>query len=136
MNTYLIMYGFGTIISFLIIENQLVFGNFHCVVRNDLKSSDIGIRNAALSGLKIDGERKKTELQVFECHCGSDSVKIKVLYVTSKISFTIPTKCVTFTIVSRCFENQNNNCCETNLATLLPRHPSSSVTRNEFVDHF
>ena len=66
---------------------QLVFGNLECDVRHDLKPSDIGIRNAALNGLKIDGENtwsfadhkhehKENKFQVFQCHCGSDSVRI------------------------------------------------------------
>ena len=59
---------------------------------------------------------------------------------------------VTFDIVSRCFENKNNNCCDAkicknaicllftnlqihNLATLLPGRPSCRVARNGFVNN-
>ena len=70
------MYGLGIFIFFLTIGTQSVFGNLECVVRNDLKSSDLGIRSAALNGMTIHGGRNKTHPQVFQCHCGSDSVKI------------------------------------------------------------
>ena len=74
------MYGLRIFIFFLIIIGpQSVFGNLECVIRNDLKSSDLGIRSTALNGLKIDGGRNKTHPQVFQCHCGSDSVKIVFL---------------------------------------------------------
>ena len=70
------MYGLGIFIFFLlIIGPQSVFGDLECVIRNDLKSSDLGIRTTALNGLKIDGGRNKTHPQVFQCHCGSDTVK-------------------------------------------------------------
>ena len=71
------MYGLGIFIFFLlIIGPQSVIGDLECVIRNDLKSSDLGIRSTALNGLKIDGGRNKTHPQVFQCHCGSDTVKI------------------------------------------------------------
>ena len=74
-NTTFIMYGLDIFIFFLIIGPQSVFGDLECVIRNDLKSSDLGIRSTALNGLKIDGGRNKTHPQVFQCHCGSDIVK-------------------------------------------------------------
>ena len=75
--------------------------------------------------------------------------KLKKRGASQKLVLPYP-QSVTFAIVSRCFENKNNNCCETkmpfvyltngkqirNLAILLPRHSSCSVDRNECVDHF
>ena len=88
---------------------ELVFGNLECDVRHDLKPSDIGIRNAALNGLKIDGENtwsfaghtdehKENQFQVFQCHCGSESVRICIFRppgVTNK-SFQLAKSIFTF----------------------------------------
>ena len=41
--------------------------------------------------------------------------KMLILAFEAKISFTVPTISATFTIVSRCFENKNNNYCETKM---------------------
>ena len=75
------MYGLDIFIFFLIIIGpQSVFGDLECVIRNDLKSSDLGIRSTALNGLKIDGGRNKTHPQVFQCHCGSDIVNKYMIF--------------------------------------------------------
>ena len=84
------MYGLGIFIFFLfIIGPQSVFGDLECVIRNDLKSSDLGIRSTALNGLKIDGGRNKTHPQVFQCHCGSDTVKIYHFLLNFLVLFDI-----------------------------------------------
>ena len=69
--------------------------------------------------------------------------KSKPSFSTYKQGSVSPlTKCVKFDIVSRCFENKNNDCCQTNfskmpfflfmnpyLATLWLGRPGSSVAR-------
>ena len=98
---------------------RFLSSNDHCVL-------DFFTRTPLLSGKKCQSERK-----------------VILCLVRSQRSFWPGSQSVTFDIISRCFENKNNNCCETknfknaicllltnlkihNLVTLLPSKPQSS----------